>query len=359
MPSVDVAMVRSLRGGLWGTLTQGLTSNLGRRNTLEDLQNSASEAKTAFSSWDNCMQATFCKWPVIAIIIIGGLIIFSIVCRTPMKAPVMSPVRTAPVYEPPQYAEFEVAKKGGEDSLPSMPVWNEAGSKKATLEQEAVEMNQLSRTATGQQTVASASAAAAASAAAVAAAAGQPSPASPQGYGNGYSQTPAPYGADPYIAAAAVPNSRMASPRQDYRGNGYNQGYGNGNGQAYPDAGQGYANGRLWNGSETGLPASAAYAAEPLRHSPAPQAGYGYGQQQQPQQQQQQYGAAAGYRQPQPQQPQLQNTGGFDFSSGYSRPQEYNNYRQPSPVEVQPQELPASTGYAAYSPTTTQRNNGY
>lgn len=341
----------------------------------------------------------------------------------------MSPVRTAPVYEPPQYAEFEVTKKGGEDSLPSMPVWNEASSKKATLEPEAVEMNQLSRTATGQQTVASASAAAAASAAAVAAAAGQPSPgmsgghhspyrqpspigptgyatpagasayanqASPQGYGNGYSQTPAPYGADPYIAAAAVPNSRMASPHQDYRGNGYNQGYGNGNGngQSYPDAGQGYANGydngqagQAYDNGHVGQsydngqaayggdyghpaaaygmdprrasPASAAYAAEPLRHSPAPQAGYGYGQQQQPQQQQQQYGAAAGYRQPQSQQPQLQNAGGFDFNSGYSRPQEYNNYRQPSPVEVQPQELPASSGYSAYSPTTTQRNNGY
>ena len=327
-----------------------------------------------------------------------------------MKAPVLSPVRTGPVYEPPQYAEFDVSKKGGDDALPSMPTWNDAGSKKVVLEEEAVEMNQLNRTATGQQTVASASAAAAASAAAVAAAAGQPSPnmsggnrspyrqpspigpgghpgqsggyANPprgQNYNNGYSQPVSPYGAEPYAAGAIAPTARMASPHQDYN-NGYNQGYGNAQGYANEQAyGNGYDNSHAAqaydnNSSVQGYgaeyappnqvaqvygvdarrpsPASAAYAAEPMRHSPAPQAGYGYGQQQQ-------FGAGAGYRQPQVQQPQLQNVGGFDFNSGYSRPQEYNGYRQPSPIQTQPQELPASNGYSAYSPNTAQRNNGY
>lgn len=317
-----------------------------------------------------------------------------------MKPPVFSPVRSTapgPVYEPPQYAEFDVSKKGGDDALPSMPTWGDAGSKKVAVEEDGVEMNRLNPAATG-QTVASASAAAAASAAAVAAAAGQPSPSmsggnrspyrqpspvaasgyagqavgyanQPQGqnYNNGYGQPSSPYGADPYAAGAMAPAPRMASPHQDYNnnnGNGYNQ---YGNSQGYGAGSQGYDNGYSSQGyggdySQTpqvaqayGMdprrpsPASAAYGADPMRHSPTPQADYGYGQQQQ-------YGAGAGYRQPQAQQSAgLQNSGGFDFNSGYSRPHDpYNDYGHAN----EPQELPASNGYAAYSPRTAQRPNG-
>ena len=44
---------------------------------------------------------------------------------------------------PPQYAEFESGKKGGEDALPQMPSWEGAASKKVELEEESHEMNNL------------------------------------------------------------------------------------------------------------------------------------------------------------------------------------------------------------------------
>lgn len=44
----------------------------------------------------------------------------------------------------PQYAEFETSRKGGEDSLPQMPGWDTANSKKVLIEDDnAVEMNAL------------------------------------------------------------------------------------------------------------------------------------------------------------------------------------------------------------------------
>ncbi|RMZ74285.1 fibroin-3 related [Pyrenophora seminiperda CCB06] len=42
-------------------------------------QNPLDDVKTTFSSWDNCMSKTYCKWPVIVAIIIGGLILFSLI----------------------------------------------------------------------------------------------------------------------------------------------------------------------------------------------------------------------------------------------------------------------------------------
>jgi hypothetical protein len=48
------------------------TSLFARQNPLDD-------ARTTFSSWDNCMAKAYCKWPVIAAIIIGGLILFSVI----------------------------------------------------------------------------------------------------------------------------------------------------------------------------------------------------------------------------------------------------------------------------------------
>lgn len=43
---------------------------------------------------------------------------------------------------PPQYAEFDMPHKGADDSLPQMPSWDNAGSKKIMMEEE-VEMEQL------------------------------------------------------------------------------------------------------------------------------------------------------------------------------------------------------------------------
>lgn len=61
--------------------------------------------------------------------------------------PVSSNVSSKPYTEPPQYAEFDMSKKetgGGEDSLPEMPSWEGAGSKKIMVE-DAVEMDDLKK----------------------------------------------------------------------------------------------------------------------------------------------------------------------------------------------------------------------
>ena len=46
---------------------------------------------------------------------------------------------------PPQYAEFDVSKKGGEDALPAMPSWESSKSQKVLLEDEGVELEQLKK----------------------------------------------------------------------------------------------------------------------------------------------------------------------------------------------------------------------
>lgn len=177
-----------------------------------------------------------------------------------MKAPDFGPSRPMPTHhahDPPQYAEFETSRKGGDDSLPSMPTWEQASSRKVEMEVEAVEMNQLNKPQETNQSVASASAAAAASAAAVAAAAGghgpqrqgsrdpyrQPSPMGGMGYaaqdpyagnhhgyedyGNGsYGPAASHFGGNQYGAAAGMPTSpqRASPPRQEYGYRGYDAG---------------------------------------------------------------------------------------------------------------------------------------
>lgn len=66
MPSVDVAMARSLRPPAWelvrDALVRGIAQDLSRRDIVQDTENKITNVKTAFSSWDNCMKATFCKY---------------------------------------------------------------------------------------------------------------------------------------------------------------------------------------------------------------------------------------------------------------------------------------------------------
>jgi len=57
MPAVDVAMERSLRRGFLDLFVATLRPALERR----DIQGQISDVATAFSSWDNCMQVTYCK----------------------------------------------------------------------------------------------------------------------------------------------------------------------------------------------------------------------------------------------------------------------------------------------------------
>ena len=46
---------------------------------------------------------------------------------------------------PPQYAQFDMPQKGGEDSLPHMPSWETAGAKKVMLENNEMEMENLNK----------------------------------------------------------------------------------------------------------------------------------------------------------------------------------------------------------------------
>lgn len=57
MPSIDVAMARSLGGRAMGLVAASLRPVLDRRGITD----SANDIKNSFSSWDNCMAATYCK----------------------------------------------------------------------------------------------------------------------------------------------------------------------------------------------------------------------------------------------------------------------------------------------------------
>ncbi|KHN96436.1 uncharacterized protein MAM_05725 [Metarhizium album ARSEF 1941] len=183
-------MARSLRPAAWqlirDAVARSVAESLTKRDVMTDAQNKVTDVKTAFSSWDNCMKASFCKWPVIAVIIVGSLIIVSVICcfeclkccgnccgccdppggrqhkyldepyippyhgqsqgyrnQAPMQAHFSPPAATK--FEP-QYAEFDVSKKTNGDDLPPMPSWERSGSKKVLMEQEEVEMSNLART---------------------------------------------------------------------------------------------------------------------------------------------------------------------------------------------------------------------
>ncbi|KAK4990998.1 hypothetical protein LTR66_006650 [Elasticomyces elasticus] len=109
-----------------------------------DLTSSLSDAKTTLSSWDNCMSKAYCKWPTIAGIILGSLIVLSLaICLQPpvqyQQPPYQQQYQSQlpPIYNnpPAQYAQFDASgTKGGhqihEDSLPIMPSWDNAISRK-------------------------------------------------------------------------------------------------------------------------------------------------------------------------------------------------------------------------------------
>ncbi|RYP56499.1 hypothetical protein DL771_011818 [Monosporascus sp. 5C6A] len=53
------------------------------------------------------------------------------------------PARTKP--EPPQYAEFDIGSKKDADSLPAMPSWEDASSKKVLVEEDGVELEPIKK----------------------------------------------------------------------------------------------------------------------------------------------------------------------------------------------------------------------
>ncbi|KAI0176335.1 hypothetical protein GGR52DRAFT_356389 [Hypoxylon sp. FL1284] len=273
MPHIGVAMERSLHEGslkdaFINLVARSAVAALEKRQSVGGIENGISDAKTAFSSWDNCMKATFCKWPVIAVIIIGGLIILSIVwciarclccglsccceccyclkccgeccgCCDPPRGkrhkylddPFIPPHHEqnqayrsqapmtpgfssapAPASTAPQFATFDDSTKKDADSLPVMPSWDGAKSQKVLVEDEPVEMEPLKKPENSLNTNMSAGNVPHTS----------PSPVSPGGA--------SPYGAMP---GQGGPNGYMAAARAEtdpYSANGYaahGQGYDN------------------------------------------------------------------------------------------------------------------------------------
>ncbi|KAJ4400055.1 hypothetical protein N0V85_005862 [Neurospora sp. IMI 360204] len=230
MPAIDVAMRRSVQGGIVdgfvNLLVRSVQPALQRRDVVQEFN----DVKTAFSSWDNCMQAAYCKWTAIGLMIFAGVVIFAgYKAAEPMDHGFGS--RPAPSYsEPsyntkasePQYAVFEVDKKRQTigDSLPAMPEWEGTGSKKVLVEEEAVELDQLKKPE--EKTAQSASAGAGAGAAVMSGAAAAIPAAGP---GRGTTPRPSP------------PPGGQQSPYGVPAGNngfyGNNGGYGQQNAQGY------------------------------------------------------------------------------------------------------------------------------
>lgn len=144
---------------------------------MAELIDQVKGVKSTFSSWDSCMSKTYCKWPVIAAIIIGTLIVLSVLwcvfsclccglslctacgrcmtCRCcagggggkRRKDPEYQPMPATPTpytgYQAPppmfhntgpQFATFDAGNKRSanvhEDSLPAMPSWNNAATRR-------------------------------------------------------------------------------------------------------------------------------------------------------------------------------------------------------------------------------------
>jgi hypothetical protein len=66
MPSIDVAMARSLQPSMWvsvrDALARSIVHDLERRNAVDDAKGKITDIQTALSSWDNCMAVSFCKY---------------------------------------------------------------------------------------------------------------------------------------------------------------------------------------------------------------------------------------------------------------------------------------------------------
>ncbi|OJD19001.1 hypothetical protein AJ78_01030 [Emergomyces pasteurianus Ep9510] len=163
------------------------------------------DIRTTFSSWDSCMAKSYCKWPVIVGIVVGGIILLGAVwgiiacaccgytcckgccaccsCCCPSsrkkshdrtkyadehstydsqnrhlsagyQRPPAPPVYDSHHSNPTKFAQFDTAHprtKANDDALPQMPTWDSATTRRVedTSESYDVEMNRLDPT-TGQ-----------------------------------------------------------------------------------------------------------------------------------------------------------------------------------------------------------------
>lgn len=67
MPHLGIAMERSLqersfREGLIDLIARSVAGGLSKRQDVGGIEGGINDVQTAFSSWDNCMAAVFCKY---------------------------------------------------------------------------------------------------------------------------------------------------------------------------------------------------------------------------------------------------------------------------------------------------------
>ena len=252
----------------------------------------------------------------------------------PMMTPASTGVTTGvtPAYatSTPQYAEFDVSKPrpGGEDALPAMPVWDEAGKQKVLVEEEAVEMDQLKKPEGSGQNGALAPG--------ITAAGAIPNAVSPVG-SPGLNRSP-------YGPPAGNPNSSGYFPTSGIENDPYAQ-----TGQAYSQGAGGY--GQAMNqpaGQGYGMAGAAMAGAG--RRSPYTDAGYG----------QQQQSGGRGYGTPQQDSYSNYSTGqqqGYDSNfSGATAQTTNQGYGMPA-RRSPPNELVGDNGYAgAYGQEPVRRS---
>ncbi|KAF2762424.1 hypothetical protein EJ05DRAFT_506155 [Pseudovirgaria hyperparasitica] len=299
----------------------------------QDLVNGIKDAPQTFSSWDKCMAKTYCKWPVIVIIIVGALIAISIIwcvarclccgaecacccfkccagcCGSGRRK---DPDRTAGVlpnsyntpyqshpapsytpggglrsnndaYEPPQYARFDTpsSKPVNEDALPPMPSWSDAKSHR--IEDDSHEDVEMKPLAPNGEYVAAA--------APIASPAGRSPVQSPSenGYFTGQQPHQNPYGGGYHAGPYRPQNSRQNTNQSGYgSGHGFRQDASYQNNNAYGQESGVYHNQQQYGGDysnqnqgyESGQYARQASPYQPPRspYHGNDDAGYGYQQ---------------------------------------------------------------------------------
>ncbi|KAK8095483.1 hypothetical protein PG999_013505 [Apiospora kogelbergensis] len=285
MPHIGSVMERSLvperstGEALLNLVARSVAAGFMKRDAISDAKGQVMDVKTAFSSWDNCMQACCgnccgcCDSPQKKNKYLDDPFIpphhaenQAYRSQAPMFAPTMAPTMAptaAPSFaaksEPPQYAEFDMGKKGGGDELPQMPSWDGASSKKVLIEEDAVELEPMKKPDTMQN-------------ASLMAAGGVSRGVSPNGVspagGNSPYGPPSQAGPNGYMGAAR-PENNMYGMNGNASGQVYNDGFNNGSygqvsrenmNQGYrnqpysdPSGGQGYDQGY-------GMPAAGAVA---------------------------------------------------------------------------------------------------
>ncbi|KAK8089601.1 hypothetical protein PG997_004562 [Apiospora hydei] len=410
MPHIGSVMERSLvpersiGEALMSLAARSVAAGFMKRDAIGDAKGQVMDVQKAFSSWDNCMEAVYCKWPQKSKYLDDPFIPphhaenQAYRSQAPMYAPTMAPA-AAPSFaksEPPQYAEFDSGKKGGGDELPQMPSWEGASSKQVLIEEDAVELEPMKKPEPMQN--ASMMAGGGVSPAGVSPANGNspygpPSQVGPNGYmgaaqsqnnmygmnGNGsgqvyndgynngsYGQVPRDnmnqgYGNQPYgdqsgsqgydqgygmpagaAAAAGAMGQGRRTPHQDY--NNSTGGYG------APQANQGYPQSRTprpyEDYSRSITPSNAAYGTAPPARHPTPQGNGPYG------------GSPARMRTPAPQQQ----------GDGYNNPRGYNQggygapdprmRASPAPLQQQQSGYSQGGGYGGYG-ERSQTPNSY